>query len=115
MSKRRPHTLFVLYLHPRRVPDKKEEEEKKMRVLIRLGTASESIAALMTTLERRGGKIVDEDGLPDVVISDDPLLLLGQVAASRKFFIHRPSSPRNIAVGVICFTPDEMIQWIVGK
>lgn len=86
-----------------------------MRVLIRLDTASESIPTLITALERRGGKIVDEDGLPDVVISDDPFLFLGQADVSRKFFIHRPSLPRKIAVGVICFTPTEMLDWIAKE
>lgn len=86
-----------------------------MRALVRLNATADSVVSFITELEVYGNKIVDEDGLPDIVISDDPIFFLTQATAGQKFFIHQPSSPRNIAIGVTCFTPNEMLERITGK
>lgn len=86
-----------------------------MKVLVRLSVPAESVAALITNLKKRGYIIVDEDGQPDIVITDDPILFLCQSSEVVGFFINQPSSPRNIAIGITCFTPAEMLRWIVGR
>lgn len=99
----------------RAVEEKEKTEGEKMKVLIRLSTAADSVAALITNLEKQGHVIVNEDDLPDIVITDDPILFLWQRGEVVKFFINQPSSPRNIAIGVTCFTSAEMLRWIVGR
>jgi hypothetical protein len=86
-----------------------------MKVLIRLIEAVELVAPLVLLLSSLGWQIVDEDEHPNITISDDPIFFVLQRRDAQKFFIHESAAPRNIAVGVICFTSTEMLHWVAEQ
>lgn len=82
-----------------------------MKALVRLIENTYLIAPFIEQLERFGYRIVEEEESPNLVVSDDPKFLLGRMPEVVKIFVHDPSStPQEIAKGVLCFSPDQVLR-----
>lgn len=82
-----------------------------MKALIRLGATTELIEPLIEVLKGLGYKIVEEEEIPDLVVTDDPAFFLGRTQEVVKIFVYDPSStPPEIAKGVLCLTPAQVLE-----
>jgi hypothetical protein len=82
-----------------------------MKALIRLETTTELIGPLIEILKCLGYEIVEEEEIPDLVVTDDPSFFLGRTPEVLKIFVYDPSStPPEIAKGVLCLTPAQVLE-----
>lgn len=87
-----------------------------MKALIRLKANTELIGPLIKILKRLGYKIAEEEELPNLVVTDDPVLFLGRSGDVVKIFVYDPSStPPEIAKGVLCLTPAQVLERFTKK
>lgn len=87
-----------------------------MKALIRLKANTDLINPLIELLERLSYEIVEEEGLPNLVVTDDPVLFLGRSEDVVKIFVNDPSStPPEIAKGVLCLTPAQVLQRFTAR
>lgn len=81
-----------------------------MKALIKLADNIHLTAPLIGQLKHLGYKMVEEEGIPDLVVTDDPAFFLGRAQEVVKIFVHNPSStPQEIAKGVLCLTPEQVL------
>lgn len=87
-----------------------------MKALIRLSVTTALIGPLIERLSRLHYQVVEEEEIPDLVVADDPAFFLGRAQDVVKIFVYDPpSTPPEIAKGVLCLTSEQVLERFNGR